>query len=145
MLDCKTSHVKRREMMSYNRAVLSNSFIAFTKTLSEQLYKECFLLITYETKPYIVVLKCEFYVLFRVHCYLSHTDEMLAAGEGGTYDFVFIDADKTSYDAYYEKSLKLIRPGGFIAVDNVGLNCLFQLCSFPVLQFSGRFLKTRLT
>ena len=44
---------------------------------------------------------------------------MLAAGEGGTYDFAFIDADKTGYDAYYEHALKLVRTGGLIAIDNV--------------------------
>jgi len=41
-----------------------------------------------------------------------------AAGEEGRFDFAFIDADKENYDRYYEHCLKLVRPGGLIAVDN---------------------------
>ena len=45
-------------------------------------------------------------------------DQLLADGEEATYDFAFVDADKTGYDGYYERLLRLVRPGGLIALDN---------------------------
>ena len=49
---------------------------------------------------------------------LDTLDSLIAAGESGSFDFAFIDADKRNYDSYYERSLHLIRPGGLIAIDN---------------------------
>lgn len=46
-------------------------------------------------------------------------DQLIEAGEAGSFDFAFIDAEKTEYEDYYQRALELIRPGGLIAVDNV--------------------------
>lgn len=46
-------------------------------------------------------------------------DGLIAQGGADSFDFAFIDADKSNYDAYYERCLVLVRQGGVIAVDNV--------------------------
>jgi predicted O-methyltransferase YrrM len=46
-------------------------------------------------------------------------DALLADGESGTFDLAFIDADKGSYPSYWERCVRLVRPGGLICIDNV--------------------------
>lgn len=43
-------------------------------------------------------------------------DELMDAGEAGTFDMAVVDADKENCAAYYERCLQLLRPGGILAV-----------------------------
>jgi predicted O-methyltransferase YrrM len=53
----------------------------------------------------------------RIGSALPSLDRMIALKEK-SFDMVFIDADKKNYGGYYERALKLARPGGLILVDN---------------------------
>ena len=49
---------------------------------------------------------------------LETLDALLAEGAQGQFDMAFIDADKENYPHYYERCLKLLRPGGLLLFDN---------------------------
>ena len=46
-------------------------------------------------------------------------NKLLAASAADSFDFAYIDADKTGYRGYVEACLQLVRPGGLVAIDNV--------------------------
>jgi caffeoyl-CoA O-methyltransferase len=50
---------------------------------------------------------------------LETLDHLIFEGETNSFDFAFIDADKSNYEHYYERCLQLVRSGGLIAIDNV--------------------------
>jgi predicted O-methyltransferase YrrM len=58
-------------------------------------------------------------VASKVELRLAPATETLATLEDDSVDLAFIDADKPSYDAYYEGCLRVVRAGGVILIDNV--------------------------
>jgi len=50
---------------------------------------------------------------------LAVLDRMLAEGGAGTFDLVYVDADKKRYPDYWTRAVALVRPGGLVAADNV--------------------------
>lgn len=50
----------------------------------------------------------------------------------GPYDFVYIDANKREYCAYYDAVLPLVRPGGLILADNTLWDCKILEEPLPV-------------
>lgn len=55
----------------------------------------------------------------RVDLHIGPAVESLSRLDDDSVDLAFIDADKTSYAAYYEGCLRVVRPGGVILIDNV--------------------------
>lgn len=55
----------------------------------------------------------------RVGPALTSLNRLLSEGAAETFDYAFIDADKSNSSNYFELVLQLLRPGGLLLVDNV--------------------------
>lgn len=64
---------------------------------------------------------------------LAHIEQQ---GQGGSFDLIFIDADKANYPAYLESALRLLRSGGLAVFDNT-------LWSGRVLELQSESADTR--
>ena len=70
-------------------------------------------------RPFFEKAKVSKKIDIRIGPGLETMDSFIKDGQEGSFDFIFIDADKCGYDMYYEKGLLLLRPGGMIALDNM--------------------------
>lgn len=70
-------------------------------------------------KPFWQEAKVSNKIDLRIGPAIQTLNSLISNKEENTFDFAFIDADKTGYDSYYEACLKLIRPGGLIVLDNM--------------------------
>jgi predicted O-methyltransferase YrrM len=50
---------------------------------------------------------------------VASLDALIESPGPASFDMAYIDCNKKDYDAYYERCLTLVRPGGVIAIDNV--------------------------
>jgi predicted O-methyltransferase YrrM len=69
--------------------------------------------------PFWRAAKQEHKIQLRLAPALDSLNQLMDEGFAQQFDFIFIDADKTNYLHYYEMALKLIKPTGVIAIDNV--------------------------
>lgn len=61
-------------------------------------------------------------IQLRIQPGLNCLKELIEEGYQHSFDFIFIDADKTNYLNYYELSLSLLSPKGILAIDNIFWN-----------------------
>lgn len=54
----------------------------------------------------------------RITLHIGPALEVMKQFDPGTFDFIFIDASKREYPAYYRSALPLLRSGGYIVADN---------------------------
>eukprot|EP01132_Coremiostelium_polycephalum_P009612 gene9612-11779_t len=69
-------------------------------------------------KPYWKKAGVDHKIDLKIQPALKTLAELVDNGEGETFDFIFIDADKPTFVEYYEWAMKLVRKGGIIAIDN---------------------------
>lgn len=69
--------------------------------------------------PFWQEAKMDHKISLRLAPALQTLNALIADNYSHSFDFIFIDADKTNYEHYYEFALQLIKPSGVIAIDNI--------------------------
>ena len=83
-------------------------------------------IITLDKNPEWTKIACDFWeragVSHKIKLILGDALDSLTALPMDHFDFVFIDADKKNYEAYFEQSLKKLVKNGHFVIDNICLN-----------------------
>ena len=74
---------------------------------------------TDKAHPFWHLANQEMKIELRIAPALKTMHALLDEGYAHSFDFIFIDADKTNYLNYYELALQLVSPSGLIAIDNI--------------------------
>jgi O-methyltransferase len=61
---------------------------------------------------------CPAFVARELGSAVATLNELQRGGANGSFDLIFIDANKDYYDRYCEAAVRLARPGGLIILDN---------------------------
>lgn len=104
------------------RALEIGTFTGFSALMMAEALPDDGSLLTCEQNPKAAEVAREFFAKsphgHKIELRLGRALDTVRSLEG-PYDFVFIDADKESNAAYYERALELLSPRGLIAIDNV--------------------------
>jgi caffeoyl-CoA O-methyltransferase len=105
------------------RAVEIGTFTGYSALLIAEALPEDGLLITCEIDRELAAVALRYFGRSphgrKIRLELGPALQTLSRLPDGETDFVFIDADKPSYGAYFDEALRLLRPGGVVFVDNV--------------------------
>ncbi len=74
---------------------------------------------TAKAQPFWQQAKQDKKIQLRLAPALESLENLIQEGHAQSFDFIFIDADKTNYRNYYEFALQLVSPRGLIAIDNI--------------------------
>ena len=115
------------ELMGARRVIEVGTFTGYSAIAMALALPPDGKLITCETNPMFATMAGEFFeeagvagkIDLRLGPAMETLEALQAGGSANTFDAAFLDADKENYRAYYERLLRLIRPGGLLMIDNV--------------------------
>jgi caffeoyl-CoA O-methyltransferase len=114
------------KLMGAERAIEIGTFTGYSSICVASAMPENGKLICCDISPQWTAMAEKYWALAglenKIDLYIQPAEQtlqmLLDEGTEKTFDFIFIDADKQNYIKYYEMSLRLLRKGGIMAIDN---------------------------